>query len=189
MAFERLRRVPSSPELHANLMHLAQDFEQKHQYTKARMVYEHILRQNKATSRPANAAKRARHLAEVASSAESANAMEVPTGTQPALLGRYQVEKELGRGAMGVVYQGRDPKIGRVVAIKTLALGQEFDGAALVDARERFFREAGQPGGCSTRTSSPSTMRATSMVWPGSPWNCSRARIWRAPQNQGTSCR
>ena len=32
MAFERLRRVPSSPELHANLMHLAQDFEQKHQY-------------------------------------------------------------------------------------------------------------------------------------------------------------
>ena len=30
-----------------------------------------------------------------------------------------------------------------------------------------------QPGGCSTRTSSPSTMRATSMVWPGSPWNCS----------------
>ena len=90
--------------------------------------------------------KRARHLAEVASSAESANAMEVPTGTQPALLGRYQVEKELGRGAMGVVYQGRDPKIGRVVAIKTLALGQEFDGAALVDARERFFREAESAG-------------------------------------------
>lgn len=146
MAFERLRRVPSSPELHANLMHLAQDFEQKHQYTKARMVYEHILRQNKGHEQARKRRKRARHLAEVASSAESANAMEVPTGTQPALLGRYQVEKELGRGAMGVVYQGRDPKIGRVVAIKTLALGQEFDGAALVDARERFFREAESAG-------------------------------------------
>jgi serine/threonine-protein kinase len=47
---------------------------------------------------------------------------------------------------MGVVYQGRDPKIGRVVAIKALALGQEFDGAALVDARARFFREAESAG-------------------------------------------
>ena len=32
------------------------------------------------------------------------------------MLGRYQVEKELGKGAMGVVYLGKDPKIGRVVA-------------------------------------------------------------------------
>src|SRR5574343_1562435 len=47
---------------------------------------------------------------------------------------------------MGVVYQGRDPKIGRIVAIKALALGQEFDGAALVDARARCFREAESAG-------------------------------------------
>ena len=44
------------------------------------------------------------------------------------MLGRYQVEKELGKGAMGVVYLGKDPKIGRVVAIKTMALAREFDG-------------------------------------------------------------
>jgi eukaryotic-like serine/threonine-protein kinase len=62
------------------------------------------------------------------------------------MLGRYQVEKELGKGAMGVVYQGKDPKIGRVVAIKTLALSQEFEGDALDDARERFFREAETAG-------------------------------------------
>jgi serine/threonine-protein kinase len=62
------------------------------------------------------------------------------------MLGRYQVEKELGKGAMGVVYLGRDPKIGRVVAIKTMALSQEFAGEELVDARERFFREAETAG-------------------------------------------
>ena len=45
-------------------------------------------------------------------------------------------------GAMGVVYLGKDPKIGRVVAIKTMALSQEFAGDELVDARERFIREA-----------------------------------------------
>jgi serine/threonine protein kinase len=47
---------------------------------------------------------------------------------------------------MGVVYLGRDPKIGRTVAIKTLALSAEFEGNELVDARERFFREAETAG-------------------------------------------
>jgi serine/threonine-protein kinase len=44
------------------------------------------------------------------------------------------------------VYLGKDPKIGRVVAIKTMALSQEFAGEELADARERFFREAETAG-------------------------------------------
>jgi serine/threonine protein kinase len=47
---------------------------------------------------------------------------------------------------MGVVYLGKDPKIGRVVAIKTMALSNEFEGEELTDARERFFREAETAG-------------------------------------------
>ena len=62
------------------------------------------------------------------------------------MLGRYQIEKELGKGAMGVVYLGRDPKINRVVAIKTMALSQEFDEDELKDVKERFFREAETAG-------------------------------------------
>src|SRR4029453_1791563 len=62
------------------------------------------------------------------------------------MLGRYQVEKELGKGAMGVVYGGKDPKIGRVVAIKTMALSAEFEADELQDAKERFFREAETAG-------------------------------------------
>ncbi|HNJ84587.1 MAG TPA: serine/threonine-protein kinase, partial [Piscinibacter sp.] len=43
-------------------------------------------------------------------------------------------------------YLGRDPQIGRQVAIKTLALGREFGADKLVEARERFFREAETAG-------------------------------------------
>jgi serine/threonine-protein kinase len=63
-----------------------------------------------------------------------------------ATLGRYRVDRQLGRGSMGAVYLGHDPKIGRQVAIKTMALSAEFDGAALAEARERFFREAETAG-------------------------------------------
>ncbi len=62
------------------------------------------------------------------------------------MLGRYQVEKVLGKGAMGVVYGGKDPKIGRVVAIKTMALSNEFEAEELQEAKERFFREAETAG-------------------------------------------
>ena len=68
------------------------------------------------------------------------------SGGEKPMLGRYQIEKELGKGAMGVVYLGKDPKIGRVVAIKTMALSQEFEADELVEVKERFFREAETAG-------------------------------------------
>ncbi len=70
----------------------------------------------------------------------------VPAAAQPATLGRYRIESEIGRGSMGAVYLGRDPQIGRVVAIKTLALGREFAADRIGEARERFFREAETAG-------------------------------------------
>ncbi|MEP7295703.1 MAG: serine/threonine-protein kinase [Burkholderiales bacterium] len=63
-----------------------------------------------------------------------------------ASLGRYRIERELGRGSMGTVYLGQDPQIGRAVAIKTMRLSREFDGHELVEARARFFREAEMAG-------------------------------------------
>ncbi|HEV2321243.1 MAG TPA: serine/threonine-protein kinase, partial [Gammaproteobacteria bacterium] len=79
--------------------------------------------------------------------ASASGTMILSDGTvQKPMLGRYQVEKELGKGAMGVVYLGRDPKINRVVAIKTMALSQEFDADELTEVKERFFREAETAG-------------------------------------------
>lgn len=61
-------------------------------------------------------------------------------------IGRYQISKELGRGAMGVVYLAVDPTIGRNVAIKTIRLGEVTDPEERAKLRERLFREARSAG-------------------------------------------
>jgi serine/threonine-protein kinase len=58
------------------------------------------------------------------------------------MLGRYCVERELGRGATGSVYLGRDAGRGRLAAIKTMALTPACDADELKQARQRFMREA-----------------------------------------------
>ena len=75
--------------------------------------------------------------------ASAAVAAAVPDNER---LGRYQLEREIGRGAMGVVYLGRDTAINRMVAIKAIPLAAEFSDAELVEARSRFFREAETAG-------------------------------------------
>jgi serine/threonine protein kinase len=58
-------------------------------------------------------------------------------------IGRYEILEEIGRGAMGVVFKGRDPLIGRAVAVKTITSGV----AESTDLLERFYREARAAGG------------------------------------------
>ncbi|MBW8905878.1 MAG: protein kinase [Betaproteobacteria bacterium] len=56
-------------------------------------------------------------------------------------LGRYNIERTLGKGAMGVVYEGVDPRLGRRVAIKTI-LKSHLDEETARDYSMRFVREA-----------------------------------------------
>jgi len=64
-------------------------------------------------------------------------------------IGKYEIVRELGRGAMGIVYEGRDPDIGRKVAIKTIRFDVINRKAEQEEAQKRFMREAQSAGNLS----------------------------------------
>ncbi len=64
----------------------------------------------------------------------------------PQTIGSYQILGELGHGAMGVVYHGRDPGIGRAVAIKVIRLQAESTAEEGAELRQRLIREASAAG-------------------------------------------
>jgi len=72
---------------------------------------------------------------------QSGHSMTAPTKT-----GRYEITRELGRGAMGVVYEAQDPAIGRTVAVKTIHLTEENTGAKREELLRRFQIEARAAG-------------------------------------------
>jgi serine/threonine-protein kinase len=84
--------------------------------------------------------------AEAPSEPTSTAATSTINGYTPSMLGRYKVLKELGRGAMGLVYLGKDPTIQRFVAIKTMRLDHIDNDDKLQDVKARFFREAESTG-------------------------------------------
>jgi hypothetical protein len=59
--------------------------------------------------------------------------------------GRYEIVAEIGRGAVGVVYQARDPQIDRMVALKTILL-PGLDPKEEGEYRQRFLVEAQAAG-------------------------------------------
>jgi eukaryotic-like serine/threonine-protein kinase len=155
MAFEKFRRVqPVDDKLLDLLYNLALDFERKRQFHKAESVYQYIGEHNREFRDVQQKLSRAKKLSDtviLGGSAASAHpggtmVLDATAQLEKPMLGRYQVEKELGKGAMGIVYMGKDPKIGRLVAIKTMALSQEFEPDELAGVKERFFREAETAG-------------------------------------------
>jgi CHASE2 domain-containing sensor protein/predicted Ser/Thr protein kinase len=152
MALEYFRRCPVDESLLEAVYILAGDFERKRQFNKAGAAYEYIAAKDPNFRDIRNKVNRAKQLNDTviiggsAAAASAASTMLLDGSISKPMLGRYEVEKELGKGAMGVVYLGKDPKINRVVAIKTMALSQEFDANELTEVKERFFREAETAG-------------------------------------------
>jgi serine/threonine-protein kinase len=149
LAWDKFRQVPLSEALLENLYSVGLDFERKRQFNKAEAVFRHMHAFNPTFRDLEAKISRAKQLSETVILGGAASH---PGGTlalgevEKPKFGRFEVQKELGKGAMGVVYLGKDPKIGRDVAIKTLALAQEFEADELTQAKERFFREAETAG-------------------------------------------
>ncbi len=155
MAFDYFRKTPMEEAVMDNLYNLALDFERKRQFNKAESVFRYMHDFNPKFRDLEQKLARSKQLSETVilggggggrTNASILDGGAGAGGVEKPMLGRYQIEKELGKGAMGVVYLGKDPKIGRVVAIKTMALAQEFEADELVEVKERFFREAETAG-------------------------------------------
>ena len=151
MAFEKYRLCQVDDELLSLSYNLGLDYERKRQFNKAANVFRflHAARPNYRDSkeRIEKNLYTSNSVALNTSGGHSDNTLVLSNnGVQKPMLGRYKIESELGRGAMGTVYLGVDPKIGRTVAIKTMPLSSEFESEQLEEVKQRFFREAKTAG-------------------------------------------
>ncbi|MDP9088790.1 MAG: serine/threonine protein kinase [Pseudomonadota bacterium] len=160
-------RKPNATVL-GDLYTLGNQLEQRGRVSQATAVYRHVSRIDGSYK---DVAARLRRLMDVDRAKPKAATSATPVAPPPSLdattpdirapsrerpalatvtemerLGRYQLEREIGRGAMGIVYLGRDTAINRMVAIKAIPLASEFSDAELTEARARFFREAETAG-------------------------------------------
>jgi serine/threonine-protein kinase len=127
-AFAEFRRCEPSETLAAVMYKLSLAFEGQAKPERA----EAVLQWLKQTQTPGPSREKSRTLHD--------------TNGTPERLGRYVIERKLGRGAMGAVYLARDPRINRPVALKVIPIEKEFEDEELEEARLRFFREAESAG-------------------------------------------
>lgn len=144
-ALVALKRCPTTESLLDQLYDQGREHERRQRRQEALTCYREVVRRKPGYR-------------DVAQRLEALEVKRAKTGTStlaqtqvleefavPHQLGRYQIERELGRGAMGVVYLGRDPHIAREVAIKTLNVAP-FEASERESLKKRFFREAEAAG-------------------------------------------
>ena len=128
-AFAEFRRCNPSETVAAVMYKLSLAFEQQAKPERAEAVLEWMKRTHSAPANRDDDTLTARKL----------------TGA-PQRLGRYVIEKRIGRGAMGAVYLAKDPRINRAIALKAIPIEKEFEDEELKEARLRFYREAESAG-------------------------------------------
>ncbi len=93
--------------------------------------------------------ERSRVSASINKSINDSESCAIVSANMPDSFGRYEVLEVIGKGAMGTVYKGKDPAIGRLVALKTIRVDKIADASEVVELRERLNREAKAAGSLS----------------------------------------
>jgi serine/threonine-protein kinase len=158
LAFSVLRQQPTTDRTKEKLYDLAMEHGRKRDYARAERVFRHLAARDPNYRDVANkleklSGARGGPVKKTPAPAAANATASAPAETAPAsnssgirTLGRYELERVIGRGAMATVYLGRDPTINRRVAIKTLPLAEEFEESDLATARANFTREAESAG-------------------------------------------
>ncbi len=150
-ALQCLRQCSAEEATVARMYRLGLDLERRRRFPQAAEAFRYCARHGGGYEDAAERASRCEKLQKSVSlgggHARSTQTLALDEeGVEKPVLGRYEVERELGKGAMGTVFLGRDPRIGRQVAIKTMPLDQEFEGQSLDEVKQRFLREAETAG-------------------------------------------
>lgn len=153
MAFDKLRRVPVNDEMKDILYNLALDYERKRQFNKAASVFEYIEEHDDNFKDVGNRKKKLMQASEtmvfgeglLGGGSSGEGLLSTGSDTRPTL-GRYEIIKQLGKGAMGIVYLGQDPRINRTTAIKTFSFSDDFEKEEAEKMKKNFFREAESAG-------------------------------------------
>ena len=147
LAFEKFRKCNLDESMKDVIYNLGLDYERKRMLNKAIAVYEYIAQND----------NRFRDLNERIPKLKKAIGAAPLSGTKgkkeekilvvddleiKPTVGRYEIIREIGQGAMGIVYEANDPKINRHLAIKTIRFSDEFEESRVKEIKERFFREA-----------------------------------------------
>ncbi|MDQ1302315.1 MAG: eukaryotic-like serine/threonine-protein kinase, partial [Pseudomonadota bacterium] len=160
LAFSVLRQQPTTDRTKEKLYDLAMEHGRKRDYARAERVFRHLAARDPGYRDVAGkleklSGARGVPVAKQKPLQEAAAGTPGPAAPEPIqttassgirTLGRYELERVIGRGAMATVYLGRDPTINRRVAIKTLPLAEEFEESDLAAARANFKREAESAG-------------------------------------------
>jgi len=149
MAYEKFLKCPVEDKSVQKLLYnLGLDFERTRMTNKALSVYRHILKAGSFMDINERIKKlisldNTLTMAGVAAKKEATFLLH--NGDTKPTLGRYEILHELGKGAMGTVYLGKDPSINREVAVKTINYA-DIAPDELSEVKGRFFREAEAAG-------------------------------------------
>ncbi len=150
LAYDKYLRVPVNKEMKEVLYNLGLDYERKRQYNKAASVYGYIQQYDKKykdiSEKKKKLLKASESMMYGKKSSSGVNDKLIDDLAEKPTLGRYEIKKIIGKGAMGVVYFGKDPTINRTTAIKTFQFDDDLDLDEIKRMKEKFFREAESAG-------------------------------------------